>query len=486
VRPEEFEPTFDAYLARVHPADQAATQETIRQAFAAHTPFDIEERIVCPDGSIRVLHHQGRWVVDGSERPVKLVGICQDVTERRRADDLLRRSEERFQIVARATNDAIWDWDLAARDVWWNQAITTVFGYPAEAITASVEWRLARVHPDDADAVTSGIQTVMDRHEQFWSGEYRFRRSDGSFADVFDRAFVMYDEKGTPARVIGAMADVSERKRTLELLEQRVASRTHELLGKNLELEGEIGRRRTVERLLRTKNDELKAFAYTVSHDLKAPLRGIAGYAQELDRRHRSGLGERALHCLQQIVAAARSLDRLIDDLLHYARLEAETAAESTVDLTRVVEAILRDRQRVILAQQAEITIRLCTTSVRTWERGIVQVLTNLIDNALKYSREARPPRIGITSEQQNSALLIAISDNGIGFDMKYHDRMFGLFNRLVRQEEYEGTGAGLAIVKKVIDKLGGRVWAESKPGAGAAFFVSVPTTLAPGEGDAR
>ena len=101
--------------------------------------------------------------------------------------------------------------------------------------------------------------------------------------------------------------------------------------------------------------------------------------------------------------------------------------------------------------------------------------MTNLIDNALKYSRDAKPPRIDITSQELADAFRIMISDNGIGFDMKYHDRIFGLFNRLVRQEEFEGTGAGLAIVKKVVEKLGGKIWAESKPGSGATFFVEVP-----------
>jgi signal transduction histidine kinase len=121
------------------------------------------------------------------------------------------------------------------------------------------------------------------------------------------------------------------------------------------------------------------------------------------------------------------------------------------------------------------VNVDLSETSVRTWERGLLQVLVNLIDNALKYSRNASPPCIHITSQQLSSGFQIVVSDNGIGFDMKYHDRIFGLFNRLVRQEEFEGTGAGLAIVKKVVEKLGGRIWAESKPGSGAAFFVELP-----------
>jgi light-regulated signal transduction histidine kinase (bacteriophytochrome) len=226
---------------------------------------------------------------------------------------------------------------------------------------------------------------------------------------------------------------------------------------------------------LRARNEELKAFAYTVSHDLKAPLRGIAGYAAELDRRHRAGLSERGLHCVRQIVGATHNLDRLIEDLLQYARLDSETPSATTVNLTRLVEIILRDRNTTILEQGAQVTVNLSATIVHTWERGLLQVLTNLIDNALKYSRNVQPSSIRIASHEKGEALLIEVADNGIGFDMKYHDRIFGLFDRLVRQEDFEGTGAGLAIVKKVLDKMGGRIWGESAPAAGATFFVELP-----------
>jgi signal transduction histidine kinase len=138
----------------------------------------------------------------------------------------------------------------------------------------------------------------------------------------------------------------------------------------------------------------------------------------------------------------------------------------------------------VILEYNAEVDVSLPPTKVHTWERGLFQVLTNLIDNALKYSRDAKPPRIHITSQELADAFRIMISDNGIGFDMKYHDRIFGLFNRLVRQEEFEGTGAGLAIAKKVVEKLGGKIWAESKLGSGAKFFIEVPKKGSVGSGE--
>jgi len=227
---------------------------------------------------------------------------------------------------------------------------------------------------------------------------------------------------------------------------------------------------------LKARNQELKDFAYTVSHDLKAPLRGIAGYANELDHKHRMGLSDRALFCLTQIRTATSNLDQLIEDLLHYSRLDAETPSFTQINLRSFVEAILRDRDLLIKEQHVEVTIDIPFDTVQAWERGLRQVLTNLIDNAIKYSGKSNPPRLRIAATLLDGGWQITVSDNGIGFDMKYHDRIFGLFNRLVRMEEFEGTGAGLAIVKKVLDKLGGRIWAESAPGQGATFFVKIPT----------
>ncbi len=244
-------------------------------------------------------------------------------------------------------------------------------------------------------------------------------------------------------------------------LEQRVEKRTAEL--------------NSINERLRAKNDELKAFAYTVSHDLKAPLRGIAGYANELDRKHRGGLSERAHFCLTQILAAASHLDQLIEDLLRYSRLEAETPSLTEVHLGKLVETILQDRLLVLTEQKVEVTVDLSFSTMQVWERGLAQVLTNLIDNAIKYSRKAIRSRVRIAANALEGSWRLSVSDNGIGFDLKYHDRIFGLFNRLVRMEEFEGTGAGLAIAKKVLDKMGGKIWAQSAPGAGATFYLDVP-----------
>jgi len=237
----------------------------------------------------------------------------------------------------------------------------------------------------------------------------------------------------------------------------------------------EVAARQRAEAQLRERNETLKSFAYLVAHDLKAPLRGIFGYARELVGLHAAEMGERARHCADQIVAASRSLDSLLDDLLHYASVETETPAWSELDLAAIVDGVLGERRLAIEQLHAEVTKDVSPVRVFGWERGVRQVLSNLVDNALKYSQHSSPPRVHIAAVSLGEAVELRVSDNGIGFDMRHHEQIYGLFNRLVRASDFTGNGAGLAIVRSLLDKQGGRIWATAEPGKGATFVVEIP-----------
>lgn len=286
---------------------------------------------------------------------------------------------------------------------------------------------------------------------QTWHGEFRNKKKNGELFWVQASISPVLDPGGRITHYVAVKEDITERRRT--------------------------------QQLLHAKNDELKGFAYTVSHDLKAPLRGITGYAQELTRKHQEGLSERARFCLTQIVTAAANLDQLIEDLLKYARLDAETPIPGDFRLDTMMQSILRDRSHTLTESGAQLRVEVPPLVLHTWERGLYQVLSNLIDNAIKYSRNADPPQLTIAAQTGQGYCHLSVVDNGVGFDMKYHDRIFGLFNRLVRTTEFEGTGAGLAIVKKLVEKLGGSIRAESQPGQGAAFYVDIPCSTSEGPG---
>jgi signal transduction histidine kinase len=235
--------------------------------------------------------------------------------------------------------------------------------------------------------------------------------------------------------------------------------------------------RQRAEAALRRHNETLKSFAHTIAHDLRAPLRGIAGYAAELDGQSHT-LDARGRHCVAQINTAAHHLERMIGDTLNYAQLDAETPNLGTISLPTLVASLLQQRAAELRQHGTLVDTHFGIVTVTSWERGLVQIVGNLLDNAIKYSRHAHPPRLRIETAQTPLSWRLVIYDNGVGFDMKYHDRIFGLFQRLVTSEEFEGTGAGLAIVRKITDRLGGTVCAEGKPGGGATFLVELPRVL--------
>lgn len=238
------------------------------------------------------------------------------------------------------------------------------------------------------------------------------------------------------------------------------------------ELEDRV-RQRTAQ--LEAVNRELETFSYSVSHDLKAPLRGIDGYSKLLKEDYGDRLDAEGRRFLQNIRLGAAQMHELIEDLLDYSRMERCSLQSARLDLSTLVQAVLAER--LPETAQAEILVRLQAPdiSVLADRDGLAIVLRNLLENALKFSQKAQPPSVEIGARAEGDKAILWVRDNGIGFDMKFHDRIFDIFQRLERAEDYPGTGIGLALVRKAMQRMGGRVWAESAPGAGATFFLELP-----------
>jgi hypothetical protein len=261
-------------------------------------------------------------------------------------------------------------------------------------------------------------------------------------------------------------SEISEQKLKKEIETRKKYEK--EITGLNQSLQDQASR-------LTELNRELKSFAYTVSHDIKAPLRGILGYSQELLKRHSEKITDRPLFCIQQIAMAATELETLIDDLLEYSRLELEIPSAAEVDIRLLFEKIILERSATISEYKTNLETDISCEKIWCWERGFTQALSNLIDNAIKYSRKSVNPLVVFSCRQTDDCCVFIVKDNGIGFDMQFKEKIFDLFHRLATRNEFEGTGAGLAIVKRVTDKMEGRVWAESSPGEGATFFIELP-----------
>lgn len=273
--------------------------------------------------------------------------------------------------------------------------------------------------------------------------------------------FPLHDLQGQVNAVGGLYIDITEQKRTLrELrhlnadLEKRVAERTQELAAKNTELE---------------------TFTYSVSHDLKAPLRGISGYTNLLLEDYLDQLEPEAQRFLRNVSASTEQMSQLIDDLLSYSRLERRSLNLMSIPIQPLVERILATYHEEIERRQIDIAIELPFTHVLHDGESLYQALNNLVDNAFKFTRDVPAPRIEIGGSQTDATQCLWVKDNGPGFEPKYKEKVFEIFQRLYRAEEFAGTGIGLAIVRKSMERVGGRAWVESTPGQGAAFYLEIP-----------
>ena len=209
---------LNVHLARVHPDDRARADEAVRAAVdpAGDGVYDVTYRTVAPeDGSERWVSAKGQTLFEDG-RPVRLIGFARDVSDSRRAEQVLRETEERYRLVSRATNDAIWDWTFATNHVLWNEALQTAHGYALDAVDPTGSWWIGHIHPDDRARIDVSIHAVIDGTGSVWTDEYRFLRADGSYADILDRGYVIRDEHGRATRMIGAMLDITERKRAVE------------------------------------------------------------------------------------------------------------------------------------------------------------------------------------------------------------------------------------------------------------------------------
>lgn len=266
------------------------------------------------------------------------------------------------------------------------------------------------------------------------------------------------DQNGKPVLLLGISMDITEAKAT----ELRI-------VGLNAEL------KRHAE-LLESSNRELESFCYSVSHDLRAPLRAINGYARMLEREHAGVLSGDGQRFVQTICNASERMAQLIDDLLEFARLGRQTLERNEVDMMAVAGKAAAEVLESRPAPHPQLHIAQLPPTLG--DRRLLHLLwLNLIDNAVKYSSGVAGPRLEVWAETRGEEVIYAVRDNGIGFDMQFYDKLFGVFQRLHSNTQYPGTGVGLAIAQRVVERHGGRIWGESAPGKGATFYFALPST---------
>lgn len=289
---------------------------------------------------------------------------------------------------------------------------------------------------------------------------------------VLFKEFTVWEQYRWRIVLIGSLLVAETLIITALLLERRRRRRAKEALDRlNAELETRIEARTNA---LNAKTRELETFTYSVAHDLKSPLRGIDGYTRLLLEEYAQNLDHQGQTFLQTIQTATGEMNQLIDDLLAYSRLERRELTTERLDLAPIVYALV-DRKREEAERSIQFVVNVNGNRVLADASGLAQSLRNYLDNAIKFTGKIDHPRIEVGSTDNAEKCVLWVRDNGIGFDMKYHDQIFDLFKRVNIANDYPGTGIGLAIVRKAMERMGGRAWAESEPGHGATFYLEIP-----------
>jgi PAS domain S-box-containing protein len=430
------------WIECVHPDDREVARRTILEATQNREPLSLDFRLRRADGEFRWALSSGRPRFNPAGAFDGFTGSVIDIHERKQA----AQASAVLSAIVDSSDDAIISKDLCGTIMSWNQAAERLFGYTAaEAIGQSILMLI----PPDRQEEEPQILARLQRGERVDHFETIRIRKDGSLLNISLTISPMKDADG---RIIGASKiarDISERVRQERALQEANAA-------------------------LKQANDDLQQFAYSASHDLQEPLRMVAAYSQLLKAKFGDKLGPEGDEYIGHTVQGALRMEGLLRDLRIYTQVSmADREAIEETDAGEVLKQALLNLEVAIKDSGASISYT-ALPQIRMHEFQLGQVFQNLIANAIRY-RSEKPPRLHIAAERQGEHWLFSVQDNGIGIEPQFQEQIFGLFKRLHSAAQYPGTGMGLAICQRIIERSGGRIWVESEPGKGSIFYFTIP-----------
>jgi PAS domain S-box-containing protein len=471
--PELKEITSEHFFNIVHPDDLAAVTDAVKACLEHGVKFDIEHRVVWPDGSVRWLLERGDVIRSEEGELLHMLGVVQDVTERVLAEARQRETEERFAFAVEGAGDGVWDWDMRTNAMQFSWAYMKMLGYAENELPNNVDTWTKSVHADDLAQVQKKLQDYLDGQESIYAVELRLRCKDDSYKWVLCRGTVVdRDAGGKPLRMIGIHSDITKRKEA----EQNLVDAREEADNAN-----------------RAKSQ----FLSSMSHELRTPMNAIIGFGQLLKMEKDPALTESQAENVNEIIKAGDHLLELINEVLDLARIEA-----GRIDLyieTVALGGIIAESLQLVmpLAQRRGIKVSLTSNgadivfeqllqqhnTVRADRTRLRQVFVNLLSNAVKYNSENGKLTIAC-HHTENNQTRISITDTGEGIAPEQQAQLFKAFNRLgAERSEIEGTGIGLVITKNIVELMGGSIGVESQPGEGSTFWIELPGgTLIPAQ----
>ncbi len=435
---------FTDVLEQVHPDDRDLLDYRLYKADAVN---EARHRVLWPDGEVRFVHVKTQLQNDDSGQLVRLFGTCQDVTEQHLVEEALRLSEERFRSLVSAASQIVWRTSADGTHIeapdW--QKFT---GLSPDSMHNG-GW-LQALHPDDTASVEAAWQNAL-KQKKSYCVELRLRSANGTYEYFEARVVPLLDAQNNIREWIGMTVNINERKQA-EMQLQQMADK------------------------LKLRNNELQDFAYIASHDLQEPLRKVQMFGDLLNEEFGSQLGDRGSDYIRRMRSSAARMQTLISDLLNLSRVATQGQDFLPVDLDKVLEDVLSDLEFVSQQQhvQFEVTALPVIEADATQMRQLFQ---NLISNAIKFHRPDVAPLLHISAEKAESSgqCRIVVEDNSIGFDSQYAERIFLPFQRLHTRQDYSGSGMGLAICRKIIERHNGQIYAQSTLGQGSRFIITLP-----------
>ncbi len=451
------------WVDATHPDDRQRAHDAFATANARQSPFRVEYRLRGEDGTYR-------WAIDAAlprRGPngefLGYVGSVLDIDDQKKAEEALRLSEGRFRAAARAVSSVVWtntvDGKMEGEQPGWmnftGQSRQEYEGYG---------WATA-VHPEDAQPTIDAWNRAVAERRTF-EFEHRVRRRDGEWRLCSVRAVPVLGVDGAVQEWVGVHTDTTERKRA----EEKLAEASEVIASRAGHLEKLVAERTAA---LRETIEELEGFSYSISHDMRAPLRAMQSFAQILEEDCSEALGPQGREYVRRIVTSADRMDRLIRDVLDYSRIARAELPRENVDLAALLNGILEGYPQ-FQPPMAEITVIFPVPRVHGNTAALTQCLSNLIGNAVKFVAPGVVPKVRIWAEVRGQRVHLFIQDNGVGIEPRIHDKIFEIFYRLGR--DHEGTGIGLAVVKRAAQRMGGRIGLKSAPGEGSTFELELDT----------